>query len=130
MTDAVLVALLDTLLPGADGMPAAARSGLDLAALRPHAGPLLDDLGKMDFAAADSGARAALLQSLERSRPEEFRRFLEAALGAYYQAPAVLAAFGWRSEPPMPRGHLPAGDDQPVLGLLDAVRARGPIWRR
>lgn len=130
MTGAVLVALLDTLLPGADGIPAAAQAGLDHAALRPHADPLLDELGKMDFAAADSAARIALLQSLQQSRPEAFRRFLEAVLAAYCQAPAVLAAFGWRSEPPMPRGHLPAGDDQAALGLLDAVRARGPIWRR
>ena len=135
MSDALLTAVLDTLLPGDDGvagpapLPPASRVIADLAPLQSLAQALLDQLVATKFLAADHAARADMLRALERSAPEEFRRFLDRVLAAYYQDPAVLAAFGWRDEPPMPRGHALAGEDAATLLLLDRVRARGPIWR-
>ncbi|HNB25381.1 MAG TPA: hypothetical protein PLR41_00340 [Alphaproteobacteria bacterium] len=135
MSDALLTAVLDTLLPGDDGvagpapLPPASRLIPDLAPLQSAAQALLDQLAAAKFLAADQAARADMLRALERSAPEEFRRFLDRVLAAYYQDPAVLAAFGWRDEPPMPRGHALAGEDAATLLLLDRVRARGPIWR-
>ena len=47
-------------------------------------------------------------------------------LAAYYCHPAVVAAFGWRSDPPQPKGHeLEPFDD----ALLAPVKARKPFWR-
>lgn len=136
MNDALLMAVLDALLPGDDGaagpapLPPASRASLDLALLQPLAQPLLDRLAAAEFLATGQAARVDMLRAVERSAPEAFRRFLDRLLAAYYQDPVVLAAFGWRDEPPMPRGHALPGDDAATLGLLDKVRKRGPIWRR
>lgn len=135
MNDALLMAVLDALLPGDDGaagpapLPPVSQVVLDLALLQSLAQPLLDRLNAPEFLAADQTARTDLLRALERLAPAEFRRLLDRLLAAYYQDPAVLAAFGWRDEPPMPRGHALAGEDAATLLLLDRVRARGPIWR-
>ena len=132
MSHALLMAVLDTLLPGDGGaapLLPASRVVLDLASLQLLAQPLLDRLNAPEFQAADEIARTDMLRALERSVPTEFRRFLDRVLAAYYQDPAVLAAFGWRDEPPMPRGHALAGEDAAALNLLANVRARGPIWR-
>lgn len=136
MSDALLIAVLDTLLPGDDGaagpapLPCASRIVSDLAPLQSLAQPLLDGLAAVEFLSADQTTRADMLRALERSAPKRFRSLLDRVLAAYYQDPAVLAAFGWRDEPPMPRGHALAGEDAATLSLLDQVRARGPIWRR
>ncbi len=135
MSTALLRSVLDTLLPGDGGtagpapLPPASRVVLDLAPLQSLAQPLLDRLAAAEFLAAAESARADMLRALERSAPEAFRRFLDRLLAAYYQDAAVLVAFGWRDEPPMPRGHALAADDAATLLLLDKVRARGAIWR-
>ncbi len=136
MSDALLIAVLDTLLPGDDGaagrvaLPPASRIVSDLAPLQSLAQPVLDLLAPAGFLSAGAATRADMLRALERSAPERFRSLLDRVLAAYYQDPAVLAAFGWRDEPPMPRGHTLPGEDAATLRLLDQVRARGPIWRR
>ena len=47
-------------------------------------------------------------------------------LAAYYSHPAVIAAFGWRIEPPQPMGHVLEPFDET---LLEQVKARKPFWR-
>lgn len=133
MKDALLLAVLDTLLPGDDGvppLPSASRAGLDIAPLEASAQPLLDRIDAAHFLAVSGAERAKALRSVEHAAPAEFRRLLDRVLAAYYQSPDVLAAFGWRSAPPMPLGHMPVGDDAAVLDLLGKVRSRGALWRR
>lgn len=134
MSAALLAAILDTLLPGDDGagaagaLPPGSQAGIDLAALDSIARPVVDAIDAARFETATAAERAAILASMERSASEAYRNFLGRVLAAYYQAPGVLAAFGWRSEPPQPRGHpLPA--EESTLQLLEKVRKRGQLWR-
>lgn len=125
MTDPTLIALLDALLPGHPPLPPFSQSGIDPSPLADAAHPIL---GAID-AAAFQASLAAEVDRVARQRPEEFRKLLGQVLAAYYQAPAVQAAVGWRSEPPQPDGHrLSAGDEQ-AWQLLEKVRKRGRLWR-
>jgi hypothetical protein len=130
MSDALLMAVLDALLPGDATLPPASRAGVDVAKLAAPAQPLLARIDARAFLGADAAGRSDLLRAVAQSNPVAFRECLDRALAAYYQAPTVLAVFGWRSEPPMPQGHELIGDDGPALALLDTVRDRGPLWRR
>ena len=134
-----LTALLDTLLPG-DGAdwPAAGAHGLAV-----HAATLADDM--LGGAEAMAGGLDALPQGfadLPQLRREEFlheieaqdaRRFdavITAAYNAYYTDPAIRDIIerltGYPNRPPQPEGYVL---DQFDESLLDAVKARGPIWR-
>lgn len=130
---AMLLAVLDTLLPGDQGeppLPRASDAALDLAALERVAGPVVAALGDVDgFLTASPGERTARLRTLEQTQPEAFRTLLAEALAAYYQAEPVLVALGWRALPPQPLGHDVAPTDGATLRLLEHVRARGRLWR-
>lgn len=136
MTAPLLIALLDALLPGDDGgqhgatpLPSFSGAGIDPAPLEPVAQPLIAALDQAAFARGVAADRAALLRALELRAPDAFRAFLGQALAAYYQAPIVQAAFGWRHEPPQPAGHRLSGSDDDTWRLLDKVRRRGALWR-
>lgn len=130
----LIATVLDTLLPGDDGVPAlpsATAAGvptrIDVAAHR----EVLDAIartagGEGAFVRADAAARAAVLKEVEQAMPDAFATLLLRATLEYYDADAVIAAFGWTVEPPHPTGHrLPAFDD----GLLAQVKRRGALWR-
>lgn len=128
MTPEFLAAVIDTLLPGDDALPAGTRAGVVLGA-DTHARVLVavvTQAGGADaFARAPEPARVTILQAVERAQPEAFRTMLVSALFEYYASAPVLAAMGWRSDPPQPLGHeLPSSDTGP-----DRVRARGRLWR-
>lgn len=132
----LLMAILDTLLPGDDGgaagaapLPRGSGAGLDLASLELAAQPILDGIDPAQFEQATAAERVAALRNVEQAVPDAYRDFLGLALAAYYQAPAVLAALSWRSLPPQPLGHRLVGDDDPALQLLEKVRRRGTLWR-
>ena len=73
------------------------------------------------------GSFNSVLDVLSRADPARFASLVTLVLSAYYQAPKVVAAFGWPARPPQPMGHvLPAFDER----LLEPVRRRGPIWRQ
>lgn len=132
MTDITLLALLDTLLPGDDGaapLPAFSRAGIDPVSLEAAAQPILAAIDQAAFARGTTADRVVLLREIERHAPEAFRALLGQALAAYYQAPRVQAALGWRSEPPQPMGHRLSGNDDRALQLLEKVRKRGQLWR-
>lgn len=122
-----LIALLDTLLPGDDVLPPFSRAEIDLTRL--DASALLASIDQLAFVRATSEERVALLQQAEQSAPDAFRAFLAQALAAYYQAPRVQAALGWRSAPPQPAGHEPSSGDEAAWRLLEKVRTRGRLWR-
>lgn len=132
MSDTLLIAVLDTLLPGdaaAAPLPAFSQADIDCAHLATPAAPILAAIDRAAFAQGTKTDRIAELQKIERSAPEAFRTFLGLALAAYYQAPVVLAALGWRHEPPQPAGHRLGGDDAASWHLLERVRKRGRLWR-
>lgn len=133
MTRGMLLAVLDTMLPGDEGeppLPAASQAGLDLAKLERLAEPVVAALGDgEDFLKIASADRVARLRVAELNAPAAFKALLAEALAAYYEAAPVLAALGWRAAPPQPHGHELAPDDEVVFPLLEKVKRRGRLWR-
>ena len=133
MTPAFLAAVIDTLLPGDDALPSGTRAGLDPAAYAGAHRAVFDAIaaqagGPEAFVHADESARTAILRTIERT-PDAFRALLTIVLSDYYEAPAVLAALGWRSEPPQPAGYsIPPIDSSETAGL-ERVRQRNKLWR-
>ncbi|MBL8689977.1 MAG: hypothetical protein JNL04_12795 [Rhodospirillaceae bacterium] len=125
---AFLDAVLDTLLPGVDGLPSGSRVGLDPAA---HAEALrvigAEAGGDAAFVAASTDARSEILRRVE-TRPA-FQALAAAALTRYYQSEAVVTAMGWRLAPPQPTGHKVAATDAATWERLEKVKARTRIWR-
>ena len=123
---ALLDAVLDTLLPGVDGLPAGSRIGLDAA---PHAQALRLIAGdnEASFIAASADVRAGVLRRVE-AQPA-VQALIAAALTRYYQSDVVVTAMGWRTTPPQPTGHKVAATDAATWERLEKVKARGRIWR-
>ncbi len=133
MNRVMLLAVLDTLLPGDEGeppLPSASEAALDLKSLERPAELVVAALGEADsFPAATAAERVARLRAVEQAAPEPFKLFLSQALAAYYEAAPVLAALGWRSAPPQPHGHDVAPAGEATLRKLEKVRRRGRLWR-
>ncbi|HET6161414.1 MAG TPA: hypothetical protein VFE34_23935 [Dongiaceae bacterium] len=133
MTRVMLLAVLDTLLPGDDGeppLPSASEAALDLKALERLAEPVVTALADSDgFLMASPVERVARLRAVEQAAPDAFKALLAEALATYYEAPPVLAALGWRAAPPQPHGHEVAPIDDATLRNLDKVKGRGQLWR-
>ena len=133
MTRVMLMAVLDTLLPGDNGappLPAASEAALDTKALERLVEPLLAALGDADqFLMAKPADRALRLRAAEQAAPDAFKALLAEALAAYYESPSVLTVLGWRAAPPQPQGHSATPTSEATLRLLDAVKSRGQLWR-
>ena len=133
MSRVLLLAMLDTLLPGDAGqppLPPASESGLDLGTLERLAEPVLAALADRDaFLMASPADRVALLRVVETNAPDAFKALLTEALATYYEAPPVVAALGWRIAPPQPHGHEVAPNDDATWHALEKVKARGKLWR-
>lgn len=142
--EGALAALLDELLPprpdgrlagaGTLGLaPVLLRSVAEKPELRAVLGPgleawrtLLAERGGAQLAALAAHERAELLAALAARAPGLLPTLAFLGFVAYYQDPRVLEALGREPRPPFPEGYaIPAGD----LSRLDAVRARGPIYR-
>ena len=134
MRDAFLDAVLDTILPSDPviGLPSGSAAGLAIG--RAAAGPVLPLVlaaagSEQSFLAASAEARRTAIEAAERQAPEAFRTLLALLLADYYESESVLNAFGWRAEPPQPRGHPLATMDEATGEALKRVRRRGKIWR-
>ena len=142
MNAAFVAAVADTLLPGdsggADGyapLPPASAAGVDLAGIANAHSAVLDavaqQIGNAEaFLSAVESARIPVIQSVERAMPEAFRALLSALLAAYYEAPPVLAAMGWRTEPPQSLGHRMPEISDAAHVRLGRVQALGKLWRK
>jgi hypothetical protein len=133
-----LDAVIDAICPGLDGgrpVPSATAAGLSreiyalphtvvLAAIAGAAG------GEAAFQALPPQARAEVLARVEAADATAFRALVQAVIADFYEAPAVLAAFGWRSDPPQPRGRTLEPMDDGLDTLIARVTARGPVWRK
>ena len=133
MTRVLLLAMLDTMFPGDTDqppLPAASETGLELGTLERLAEPVVAALADHDaFLMAAPPDRVAQLRIAALNAPDAFRALLAEALATYYEAPAVVAALGWRIAPPQPHGHDVAPDDEAAWRSLEKVKARGQLWR-
>lgn len=141
MRPAFLSAVVDTLLPGDQGVPPLPTGTAAGVAARPE--PLLSHRdgaehdvalraiaraagGEDSFVRADAAGRIACVRLVEAEMREPFRALVALVLQDYYEAESVLVAMGWRVEPPQPAGHpLPAFDE----ALLEPVKRRDRMWR-
>jgi hypothetical protein len=134
MTPEFLAAVIDTLLPGDDALPSGTRARLDPAAYAGSHGAVFDAIaaqagGGELFVRADESARCEVLKSVERALPDAFRALLVVVLSDYYESPPVLAALGWRIDPPQPSGHTMPRLDDPTTERLERVGRRAKLWR-
>ncbi len=128
--EAVLVAVLDVLLPGGDGFPPASAIGL--------AGWIGDRTRFVDIAnwlqdevpTVPDADLAAALRALEAREPDRFGALIVAAYSGYYTHPDVLAVIeataGYKAGPPQPGGY---GLDAFDPDMLAVPRARPPSYR-
>jgi hypothetical protein len=140
MTPEFLAAVIDTLLPGEESppgamaLPSGTAAGLGAIDYAPSHRQAFDAIaaragGAESFVRADEPARIAALKGAEGAMPDAFRALLAAVLSDYYEADPVLAALGWRAEPPQPAGHVLAATDAPTAARFDRVARRGRLWR-
>ena len=133
MTRVLLLAMLDTMFPGDTDqppLPAASETGLELGTLERLAEPVVAALAnRVAFLMAAPADRVAQLRIAALNASDAFRALLAEALATYYEAPAVVAALGWRIAPPQPHGHDVAPNDEATWRSLDKVKARGQLWR-
>lgn len=142
---ALLAAVLNRIVPAADGMPGAGDLGVTATIDRTLAAyPLLrrlvhDGLVEIEIESARQadGAGAgfidlagdrqdAALRSVEAAYPAFFAALIEHTYRGYYTDPRVYAAIGYAHRPPQPLGHkLPLFDPS----LLERQRQRAPFWR-
>lgn len=129
MTEGFRRAVVDTLLPADDGLPSGTEAGVTLT-LADH-GRVLSAIavrsgGEASFVAADEPTRVATLQAVEHEDGAAFERMIVVLLADYCEAESVLRAFGWRTDPPQPRGfELPPFDE----AILVKAKQHGRIWR-
>jgi len=139
-----LSAVLDELIPpSADGhLPGAGALGLASAIedkmreqpdLRPAVLGGLDALdalakqsGVAGFVDVPAGDRNELLNRLSAESPAFLPGLIFHTYVTYYYQPSVVEALGVPPRPPHPEGYAVPPSDE---GLLDAVRARGPLYR-
>lgn len=135
MTPDFLAAVIDTLLPGDEVLPAGTRAGLDPVAYVASHRAAFDAIAAEarsveQFLSADEEVRTSILRVVERAVPDASRALLVAMLTDYYKAPAVLAALGWRTDPPQPAGHAVPKLDDATAVRLERVRRRAKLWSR
>ena len=125
---AVLARLADVLIPAGEGFPSAheagvAGDGLDqVLALRPE---LAAGLKKILALAGDRPA-AEVVAQLQASDPIGFGILAELIPGAYFLNPHVRSKLGYHGQSPRP---IDPHADYLEEGLLEAVTARGPMYR-
>lgn len=125
---AFLDTVLDTLLPGVDGLPPGSRIGLEPASHTDALRLIAEEAGgEAAFVSASADSRADILRRVE-SKPS-VQAIVAAALIRYYQSEPVVIAMGWRVDPPQPIGHKVMATDAATWERLEKVKARGRIWR-
>lgn len=139
-SDGFLDAVIDGLLPGETGaalgppLPAASRAGLAGRSYGARHAPVLAAIGaaaggQQAFTALGPAQRLRVLAAVEQAMFGPFRALVQELVADYHEQPQVLAAYGWRVEPPQPLGHRIEAADAGAWAGLDKVKARGQIWR-
>jgi hypothetical protein len=125
-----LAALADALIPAGHGMPSASEAGvagewLDavLAAEPGFAGPLAAVLERADVADP-----AGELKRIESTDPGGWGTLTTVVAGAYFLNPGIAERVGYPGRRAIPID-ADAEPDWAQEGLLDSVKARGPVYR-
>ena len=140
---ALLVAVLDRIVPPREGLAGAGGLGVDAAiertlALTPHLRRLfLEGLAEIEvtvarqsdraFGSLDAVVQEQVLRAVEAAQPVFFAALVEHTYRGYYILPEVHALIGYESRPPQPLGYALAPFHE---GLLALQRNREPFWRR
>ncbi len=141
--EALLGAVLNRLIPEADGLPGAGDLGIIATIDRTLAAyPLLrrlfhDGLVEIEvesarqaqsgFIGLDGDRQDAVLRAVEKAFPAFFAALVDHAYRGYYTHPHVYQAIGYAHRPPQPLGHeLPLFDP----AMLEKQRQRAPFWRQ
>jgi hypothetical protein len=138
----LLGAVLDTLVPAAEGFPesgvlaldhvlAIAGASAEAASRLARALDAIEEAtragGVRDFAGTSAAEREELLRRVERSHPEAFEALVRHTYDGFYSHPDTIARLGLEAGPVQPRGHR---IEPAPLPDLARVSARGPIFRR
>src|SRR5215472_5956429 len=89
----------------------------------------LDQLARLagaPLASFDRAQREAVALELRGKGGEAVATLTRVVLQCYYRDDRVVRSLGLEPRPPYPRGHVLEDGD---WSLLDAVRARSPMWR-
>ena len=141
--EALLGAVLNRLIPEADGLPGAGDLGIiatidrTLAAYPSLRRLFCDGLVEIEvesarqsqsgFIGLDGDRQDAVLRAVEKAFPAFFAALVDHTYRGYYTHPHVYQAIGYTHRPPQPLGHeLPLFD--PVM--LEKQRQRAPFWRQ
>jgi hypothetical protein len=117
-------------VPGADDP---AIQGDILATLGRDAGRVseaLDDLARLagaPLAELDDARHEAIAKEFRATGGASAATLIRVVLQCYYRDDRVLRSLGLELRPPFPEGY---GLEQGDWSLLDAVKARPPMWRR
>ena len=136
-----LTAVLDTLIPAADGFPESGALALDhvlaIASASREIGALLAQAldaieeaaraGSRGFAERSATEREDLLHDVERVDAVAFEALVRHTYDGFYSHPATIMRLGLEPGPVQPRGHRIEPTQLPDLAR---VAARGPIYRR
>jgi hypothetical protein len=136
---ALLIPILDALVPPGGDFPGAGAIALDHILGAAAASPDLDALlcralhaigeaaGANGFASMSADDREAVLRRVEQSQPEAFVALVRHTYFGYYGHPTIITALGLDPTPVQPRGHNASALESPDLAR---VTERGPIYRR
>jgi hypothetical protein len=133
---ALLIPILDALVPPSGDFPGAGSVALDHILAAAAASPDLDALlcgalraiadGADRFASMSEDDREAALRRVEESQPDAFATLVRHTYLGYYGHPTVITALGLDPTPVQPRGHPSDPVEPPDLAR---VTERGPIYR-
>ena len=141
--EALLGAVLNRIIPEADGMPGAGDLGIiatidhTLASYPTLRRLFCDGLVEIEvesarqaqsgFIGLDGDRQDAVLRTVERAFPAFFAALVDHTYRGYYTHPHVYQAIGYTHRPPQPLGHdLPLFDP----AMLEKQRQRAPFWRQ
>lgn len=135
---ALLISILDALVPPSGDFPGAGAVALDHilatasasadvdALLRRALHAIAEAAGANHFASMSEDDRETALRRVEQSQPEAFAALVRQTYFGYYGHPTVITALGLDPTPVHPRGHQPDPLEPPDLAR---VTERGPIYR-
>ena len=135
---ALLIPILDALVPPSGHFPGAGAIAIDHVLAAAAASPDLDAFlsralqaiaqaaGANRFASMSADDRETVLRRVEESQPEAFAALVRHTYFGYYGHPTVITALGLDPTPVQPRGHISEVLEPPDLAR---VAARGPIYR-
>ena len=137
----IMAKITECLIPKTNTMPSAAEIGAaeyidsNIQSSAKSKNLVIQGLQAIEIKSTDTGTkfkdldideRTNILKYIEETHPSFFNYVLKQTCNAYYTNSSILDLIGAPNRPPQPTGFdLEQGD----LSSLEAVRARGPIWR-